>query len=59
MFSPTSEGRVKFDDPRVRIEWPIENPILSPKDSSTQCWQTTSMGLICDSVYYIKVLMIV
>ncbi len=49
MFSPTSEGRVKFDDPRVRIEWPIENPILSPKDSSTQCWQTTSMGLICDS----------
>jgi dTDP-4-dehydrorhamnose 3,5-epimerase len=33
-------GRVlKWNDPRVNIEWPIETPILSAKDAEAPEWQ--------------------
>jgi dTDP-4-dehydrorhamnose 3,5-epimerase len=32
LFDPAEEKGFRFDDPEVGIEWPVENPILSPKD---------------------------
>jgi len=34
-YHPESEGRVRFDDPRVGIDWPMKDPTLSPKDRLT------------------------
>ncbi|HHT0496719.1 dTDP-4-dehydrorhamnose 3,5-epimerase [Raoultella planticola] len=31
-YNPAYEGCVKWDDPDIAIEWPIENPLLSEKD---------------------------
>lgn len=31
-YRPEDEGAVRWDDPDVGIVWPIENPLLSPKD---------------------------
>jgi dTDP-4-dehydrorhamnose 3,5-epimerase len=33
-YSPEHARGVRWDDPRFEIEWPIRNPILSPKDSA-------------------------
>jgi dTDP-4-dehydrorhamnose 3,5-epimerase len=32
LYNPKTEGGVLWNDPDLRVEWPIENPILSPKD---------------------------
>jgi dTDP-4-dehydrorhamnose 3,5-epimerase len=32
LFSREYERSIRFDDPKIHIEWNIENPILSPKD---------------------------
>lgn len=34
MYSPPSEGTLKWDDPDVRIEWPLDNPVISARDSA-------------------------
>lgn len=31
-YAPTAEGTVRFDDPRLRIAWPVPDPQLSAKD---------------------------
>ncbi len=31
-YTPASERGIIWNDPRLNIEWPITNPILSPKD---------------------------
>lgn len=31
-WSPTSEVGVRFDDPTLKIPWPVSNPIVSEKD---------------------------
>ena len=33
-YVPDSERSLRWDDPDIGIEWPLENPILSPKDSA-------------------------
>ena len=33
-YDPVDEGRVLWNDPEIGINWPLENPIVSPKDSS-------------------------
>lgn len=32
IYEPATEVVVRWDDPQLRINWPIENPILSRKD---------------------------
>jgi len=32
-YTPNAERGVRWDDPAFKIEWPIANPILSPKDT--------------------------
>ena len=31
-YAPDCERTVKWDDPDIGIEWPVDDPILSPKD---------------------------
>ncbi|MEM0135203.1 MAG: dTDP-4-dehydrorhamnose 3,5-epimerase [Thermoplasmatales archaeon] len=33
-FDPLLEGGIKWNDPKIGIEWPITKPILSTKDES-------------------------
>lgn len=33
LYNKASEGSVRFDDPDIHIEWGVENPILSEKDT--------------------------
>ena len=32
-YCPNDEGRILWNDPKLGISWPIENPILSEKDA--------------------------
>ena len=34
LYSPASELTVRWDDPALGIEWPVAEPILSPKDAA-------------------------
>ena len=34
-YTPHLEGRIRYDEPRVGISWPVATPILSPKDATT------------------------
>lgn len=36
LYAPESEGAIIWNDPTLKIYWPIENPILSKKDSEAQ-----------------------
>jgi dTDP-4-dehydrorhamnose 3,5-epimerase len=31
-YNPKAEGGVRWDDPDLRIEWPVANPKVSPRD---------------------------
>lgn len=33
-YDPNAEGSVRWDDPDLHIDWPVESPILSPKDAA-------------------------
>ncbi len=35
IYNNRSEGGIRWDDPEIGIEWPVENPILSSKDTGT------------------------
>ena len=38
-YAPESAGAIKWDDPDIGINWPVDNPIISEKDSSTQSFK--------------------
>ena len=33
-YSPESEGGIIWNDPDIRIDWPVDNPLLSDRDRS-------------------------
>ena len=33
MYSPATEGAIRWDDPDIGVEWPTREPILSSRDS--------------------------
>jgi len=33
-YDPAAEFSVAWDDPELAIPWPVEDPILSPKDAA-------------------------
>lgn len=34
LYDPTSELSVRYDDPYLNIPWPVESPLLAPKDAA-------------------------
>lgn len=36
LYNPRGESGIRWDDPRIGIEWPVAGPILSPKDATAQ-----------------------
>ena len=36
IYNNKGESGIRWDDPRIGIEWPTKSPILSPKDQSAQ-----------------------
>ena len=33
-YHPEDEGCIRWDDPEINIQWPINNPTLSAKDAN-------------------------
>lgn len=36
IYNPRGESGIRWNDPAIRIEWPVADPILSAKDASAQ-----------------------
>lgn len=32
VYTPAAEGGIRWDDPTININWPLKNPLLSPRD---------------------------
>jgi dTDP-4-dehydrorhamnose 3,5-epimerase len=33
-YTPSDEGSIRWDDPALRIDWPVPDPTLAPKDAA-------------------------
>ena len=44
LYDPTGEITVSWNDPALGIEWPVEEPLLSPKDSDARTLAEHSDG---------------
>lgn len=36
VYNGAGEGGIRYDDPRIAVEWPVESPIVSAKDRDAQ-----------------------
>ena len=39
LWNPKAESGIRWNDPQVGISWPVEQPLLSPKDAQAQTLQ--------------------
>jgi dTDP-4-dehydrorhamnose 3,5-epimerase len=44
-YSPGAEGRVRYDDPRVGVRWPLPVAFVSPKDATAPRLATDFRGI--------------
>jgi dTDP-4-dehydrorhamnose 3,5-epimerase len=44
-FNPTADGAIRWNDPKIGVDWGIETPILSTKDKRAQSVQGYIDGL--------------
>jgi dTDP-4-dehydrorhamnose 3,5-epimerase len=45
LYNNKAESGIRWDDPKIGIEWPIKDPVLSAKDQKAQTleeWLQTS-----------------
>jgi dTDP-4-dehydrorhamnose 3,5-epimerase len=33
LYNPAGEGGIRFDDPEIGVDWPIQNPLISARDT--------------------------
>lgn len=36
VYNPAGEGGIRWDDPRIGVDWPVTKPVLSAKDAEAQ-----------------------
>ena len=36
IYNPSAESGIRWDDPKLGINWPVQDPLLSPKDKNAQ-----------------------
>ncbi|MGE3260406.1 MAG: dTDP-4-dehydrorhamnose 3,5-epimerase [Bacteriovoracia bacterium] len=42
VYNALAEGGLRWDDPQVAVQWPIENPLISPRDSALPGFRQTA-----------------
>jgi dTDP-4-dehydrorhamnose 3,5-epimerase len=42
-FSPEHDAGVRWDDPDIGVDWPVEDPILSPRDEALPFLNVTAV----------------
>lgn len=42
-YSPQHDRSLRWDDPDIGIQWPIENPVLSEKDANAPLWKDSDV----------------
>jgi dTDP-4-dehydrorhamnose 3,5-epimerase len=45
-YAPSAEGRVRYDDPRVGVRWPLPVAFVSPKDAGAPVLPTDYKGIV-------------
>lgn len=40
LYTPNAEHGLRWDDPDLKIDWPVRYPLLSTKDASAMSWST-------------------
>lgn len=37
-YNPQGEGGIRYDDPQLAIDWPVQNPTISARDEALATW---------------------
>jgi dTDP-4-dehydrorhamnose 3,5-epimerase len=46
VYTPSAEGRVRYDDPRVGVRWPLPVAFVSPKDAAAPLLAADFRGIV-------------
>lgn len=45
IYNPTTEGGIRYNDPELRIQWPVQNPLVSARDAAMEGLRSRSTPL--------------